>query len=302
VIAVIGVFLTILIGYIVRPVERLKVTIERIASTNDLAARARVELPDEIGLLAHMFNRMISTLQTNYRQLEETSRAEHAANKSLTESLEEKTVLLKEIHHRVKNNLQVISSLLYLQEKGANDSERAILNECRNQILAMAMIHEDLYGSADLRNVNFGAYIERLAVRLAGTFSAAARVGMEFMLDEVPLSIDRAIPCGLILNELCTNAFKHAFPNDRDGPSFAERREASSDGPRLTIGLKKTAGSGVSLSVWDNGIGFPEGLDFRTTQTVGMQIVMTLVHQLRGSIRLEPGQGVRFTVEFDAKD
>jgi two-component sensor histidine kinase len=166
----------------------------------------------------------------------------------------------------------------------------------------MALIHEDLYRSADLRSVDFGAYAKRLVGRIAGMFSSAARVAMGFVLDDVALSMEKAIPCGLILNELCTNAFKHAFPNNKNSPSVEERSPSGDGGPRLTIGLKKIEDSGVSLSVWDNGIGLPEGFDFRTTQTMGMQIVMTLVHQLRGSIWLEAGPGARFNIEFDVKD
>ena len=240
---------------------------------------------------------------------------EKRARDGLVASLQEKNVLLKEIHHRVKNNLQVISSLLYLQESRALDAQnKGILKECRNQIVTMALIHEDLYRSLDLRSVNFGAYIKRLIGRLAATFSSAARTTIEFQVEEVPLSIEKAIPCGLILNELCMNAFKHAFPEAGAesaepghlmGPAGAGSSPQPAPGadecqnPRLTIGLRKNDHSMVTLTVWDNGIGLPLGMDITQTRTVGMQIVTTLVHQLHGTIQLEPGRGARFTVRFD---
>ncbi len=293
VIVVIAVILTILIRYIVRPVERLTAAMEKIAATGNLAERVRSELPDEIGALANVFNGMIGSLQASRLKLEETGKAEHAANESLKASLQEKNVLLKEIHHRVKNNLQVVSSLLYLQESRARDSEsRSVLGECRSQIAAMALIHEDLYRSTDLASVDFGAYIRRLVEKLARTFGASPRVAVEFDLQEISLSIEKAIPCGLILNELCVNAFKHAFPMDQDGVGAGP--------PKLTVGLKRTGGGMVSLSVWDNGVGLPEGVDLRTTTSVGLQIVMTLVRQIDGSIRTEPGLGACFTVDFQA--
>ncbi len=271
------------------------------------------------GTLRH-FRRNIFSIETNkgrrFGVIVHDITEEKHAREGLEASLQEKNVLLKEIHHRVKNNLQVVSSLLYLQESRATDPQnKSILKECRHQIITMALIHEDLYRSLDLRSVNFGAYIKRLIGRLAATFSSAARTTIEFQVDEVPLSIEKAIPCGLILNELCMNVFKHAFPEEgAEGAKLPGAAPAAGaqpgagaapaagecEEPRLTIGLRKNGDGMVTMIVWDNGIGLPCGMDIAKTRTVGMQIVTTLVHQLHGSIHLEPGKGARFVVRFDA--
>jgi PAS domain S-box-containing protein len=213
-----------------------------------------------------------------------------SARDKLIASLAEKNVLLREIHHRVKNNLQVISSLLYMHESRAEDPKyKAIIRECRNQVLSMALIHEDLYGSSDFRNIRFGSYIRKLTQRLMSAFDVEGKVALDFHIQDISMSIEKAIPCGLILNELCMNAFKHAFP---PGSGRAD--------PCLAIELDEREEGVISLAVSDNGVGFPKDLDFRRTPSVGMQIIMTLVRQLRGSIGLERGQGTRFMLEFSA--
>lgn len=209
------------------------------------------------------------------------------ANDKLVASLEEKTVLLQEIHHRVKNNLQVISSLLFLQESRLQDTHfRSIIRDCRNQILSMAQIHEDLYRSGDLRNIHFDQYVRSLTGRLRATFKADTRVELEFALEDVPLTIDKAIPCGLIVNELCLNAFKYAFP-----------KEVMDRAPSIRIELS-AVGETIHLAVADNGVGFPKEIDPLRTSSLGMQIVSTLVAQLRGQLRLEGERGTCFTIEF----
>ena len=215
------------------------------------------------------------------------------ANERLVASLKENDILFKEIHHRVKNSLQVVSSLLFLQENRTKEPRyRAVIRDCRNQILSIAQIHEDLYRSKDFRNIGFDEYIRSLTSRLLSTFQGegSTKFKLELALEHIPLSIDKAIPCALILNELCLNAFKYAFPTG------STERE-----PVLRIELSGGKGS-VRLSVADNGIGFPKDFDSGKSGTLGMQIIGTLTRQLGGSLHLESQDGARVTVEFPRQE
>ena len=202
-------------------------------------------------------------------------------------SLREKEVLLKEIHHRVKNNLQIISSLLNLQT-GQIEDERAeaLFRESQDRIRSMALIHERLYQSEDLARVDFAEYIRSLVGYLVRSYSAeAGSVRVETEVDDVSLGIDSAIPCGLIVNELVSNALKYAFPEGREGRIYVQLREARDGGYRLVVS--------------DDGVGFPEGLDFRMTESLGLQLVTTLLDQLEGRIELDSCKGTRFTMTFE---
>jgi two-component sensor histidine kinase len=217
------------------------------------------------------------------RDVSERKRAEER----LLASLQEKSVLLKEIHHRVKNNLQIISSLLYLQEDRLKDpSFKAIIRQCQNQVFSMALIHEDLYRSSDLSSVDFGTYVRTLVTRLLGLYRSAGQVSYVAEVDQVNLRIDAAIPCGLILNELCTNALKYAFPPGRDG-----LRE-------LRVAMHRTEAGFLHLTVADTGVGLPDGMEVPSASSLGMQIVWKLVEQLRGSIRVDGSRGTRYDLEF----
>jgi PAS domain S-box-containing protein len=210
------------------------------------------------------------------------------AEESILASLQEKSILLKEIHHRVKNNLQIISSLLYLHELRAHDpADRRIIQDCRNQVLSMALIHEDLYGSKDFRSVDFGAYLDKLVNRLLVAFRMSGSVAFIPSLQAISLGIDKAIPCGLVANELCTNALKYAFPE-----------EARAGARELRVELSRPAGDMVSLVVADNGVGLPEGFEPSRSETLGMQIVERLVKQLGGTISLARDAGTRWAILF----
>ena len=210
------------------------------------------------------------------------------ADESILASLQEKSVLLKEIHHRVKNNLQVISSLLYLQELRVNDPEgRRIIRDCRAQVASMALIHEDLYGSRDFRSVDFGAYIDKLVNRLLIAHRMNESVAFLPAVQSISLGVDKAIPCGLVVNELCTNALKYAFP------------PGSCSGPcELRVELRRLDKDRICLAVADNGVGLPKDFEPSLPDTLGMQIVERLVEQLRGSLRLEREAGTRWVIDF----
>ncbi|HOP40502.1 MAG TPA: PAS domain S-box protein [Geobacteraceae bacterium] len=205
--------------------------------------------------------------------------------RSLQASLSEKEVLLKEIHHRVKNNLQIICSLLELQSDNLRDEHyRRVMVDSQNRIRTMALIHEKLYRSESLAIIDFREYIEDLVEYLFAT-SVRNPDLLELAVDvgEVSLGMDEAIPCGLIVNELLSNSLKHAFPCDRKG-AISVQCHAEGDGL-------------ITLVVSDNGIGLPSGLDFRNTESLGLQLVTILVKQLRGDIEVG-GAGTTFTIRF----
>ncbi len=211
------------------------------------------------------------------------------AEQQILASLQEKTVLLKEIHHRVKNNLQIISSLLYLQESRIeSESARAAIQDSRNQVLSMALVHEDLYRSKDFSHIDFGGYLQRLVGRLLAAYRTEGGIAFVPLTQPLSLGVNQAIPCGLIVNELCTNVLRHAFPR---GMVF-EKRE-------LRVELARTDDDRVLLSVADTGVGIPPEVDPETAGTLGMQIVSRLAKQLQGSLRVSRGpQGTRLEIEF----
>ena len=208
------------------------------------------------------------------------------AEAQIRAQLQEKDVLLKEVHHRVKNNMQVVSSLLNLQSRRVKDpAVSEMFKESQGRIRSMALVHERLYQSTDLSRIEFSEYLRNLATHLFHSYQVdASRVQLKIEAEEVHLNINTAIPCGLIVNELVSNALKHGFPEGRRG--------------QLGIDLRRVAGDGYVLRVMDDGVGFPEALDFRKTETLGLQIVNTLVSQIDASIDLAREQGTEFTIHF----
>lgn len=203
-------------------------------------------------------------------------------------SLREKEILLKEIHHRVKNNLQMIASLLSLQSEYLEQSNpQDLLEDMKSRVRSIAAIHDMLYGSADLSQIDFAGYLGALGRDLLGFYSAmAGRVELNIHAVPVFLDITQAVPCGLIVNELLTNSFKHAFPNNRGG--IIEVSFACPEGH-------------CKLEVSDNGIGLPAELDPRNSASMGFQLLMLLVQQIKGRLEVDRNSGVRFTIVFPNK-
>jgi PAS domain S-box-containing protein len=203
----------------------------------------------------------------------------------LRSSLREKEVLLKEIHHRVKNNLQIVSSMLNLQMGQLKDPEaRDLFQESQSRVRSIALFHEKLYQSKDLARVDIAEYLKGLSTGLLATYGIHPdQVVLSARVDDIPMGVDSAISCGLIVNELLSNALKHAFPEGRKGEV---RIGLHAEGPRLV------------LEVRDNGIGFPPALDFRSQNTLGLRLVCILTEQLRGTIELDRREGTRFVVRF----
>jgi len=209
-----------------------------------------------------------------------------AAERALSEALAAKDVLLREVHHRVKNNLQTISSLLNMQAELLPDlAARPALRDAQRRVHSMALIHEQMYGDKDMDEVDFGEYAKRLTRDLFESFGAAAgRVRLRFALDSVSLAMDQMIPCGLILNELVTNSLKYAFPGERAG--------------EILVSLRCGDGRTVTMAVADNGVGLPAPVEGKRSESLGTRIVEILTKQLGGSLDRQSSGGVSATVTF----
>lgn len=208
------------------------------------------------------------------------------AENKIQASLQEKEVLLKEIHHRVKNNLQVISSLLKMQSRSLNDPKiLEMFQESQSRIQSMALIHEKLYESEDLARINCAEYIHNLTSHLYRSYQVSPRnLQLDVKVDNISLSIDAALPCGLIINELVSNAIKYAFPDRRSG--------------NIYIHLNMDEQKHYTLKVGDNGIGLPENIDWQNTRSLGLRLVRTLSQQLGATVELDRSDGTMFFLSF----
>ena len=203
-------------------------------------------------------------------------------------SLREKEALLKEIHHRVKNNLQVVSSLLGLQSRVVTDHEtRRMFQESQDRIHSMALLHESLYQSHNLSQIDFPEYIRQLAAHLFHSYGVAAeRIHLRTDLDNLSLHLDAAVPCGLIINELISNSLKYGFPDGREGEIRIELREISDGTARLVVA--------------DNGIGLKADVDWVNTRSLGLRLVRSLAEQLGAKIEVKSTAGVEVQLAFAA--
>jgi PAS domain S-box-containing protein len=204
----------------------------------------------------------------------------------LEASLHEKEVLLREIHHRVKNNFQVICSFLSIQSNFIGSPQlQAIFEECQNRIYAMALVHQNLYQAENLASIDFGAYLESLGAYLLRSYGMdPQRIQLTSTVDHVSLTVDTAIPCGLLVNELISNALRHAFPQGQAG--------------HLWVTLRREVDGQLRLNVRDDGVGLPEGVDFQTTRSFGLQLVRLLAQQLRATMALERHPGTSISLTF----
>ncbi len=202
----------------------------------------------------------------------------------LKEALNEKDLLVKEIHHRVKNNLTVFSSLLNLQTRYIKDKEALdIFKESQDRAKSMALIHEYLYQSGDLKRINFGEYVKKLSMSLFHTYNINGLIDLNIETEDIMLDVNTAIPLGLILNELVTNALKYAFLEDEKGE----------------INIKFNSNKNeYTLSVSDDGTGLPDGLDYKNTDSLGLKLVISLTEQIGGNIELDRIHGTTFVIKF----
>ncbi|MEW6113015.1 MAG: PAS domain S-box protein [Thermodesulfobacteriota bacterium] len=208
------------------------------------------------------------------------------AEEKIRTALEEKEILLRELHHRVKNNLQVVSSLLRLQSRHIGDEHSLeMLKETQSRVVSMALVHEVLYQSKNLERIEVSRYIQHLVRSLFNLYGAGRdRIMLNIDVARIYCGIDTAIPFGLIVNELVTNALKHAFPGDRTG--------------EVLVGLRAVGPEEYLLAVRDDGVGVPETVDFRNSPSLGLRLVITFVSQLRGQIELNRDHGTEFLIRF----
>ena len=206
------------------------------------------------------------------------------AKDKIKASLNEKELLLRELHHRVKNNLQIILSLINLQSNGIKDQQNMeIFRESQSRVKSLAIIHEKLYQSTDFASINFKEYIQSLVSYLLSYYSKTNIIVDIDVENEIILNMDTAVPCGLIINELVTNSIKFAFPEGKTG--------------KIYIRLHHEDGS-LILIIGDNGIGLPDGMDFETSEKLGLQLVKTLTEQLEGTIHYNGEYGAEFKIKF----
>ena len=239
------------------------------------------EFPVEIGLnpIETDEGTMVLSTIVDISDRKHKEEAIHAA-------LKEKDILLGEIHHRVKNNLQVVYSLLDLQSNSISDPlALSLMRESQNRIRSMALIHQTLYESGDFARVDFGRFLDTLVPTLISSYGlTASRFSLAIEATEVQLPINAAIPCGLVVNELISNALKHAFPDGREG--------------EIRIHLAREAKDRVLLRVSDNGVGIRDDFDIQQTATLGLQLVSQLVDQLAGELDIHRANPTAFSVRF----
>lgn len=272
--------------YIAKPIMDLSELESSISRTRE-RARLLVENERYKEELELKIRERTEELQRTNMALSEEINARKASEKLVRKSLTEKEVMLKEIHHRVKNNLQVISSLLSLQSGYTEDGESSnLLRECQHRVRSMSMLHERLYRSDDLSRIDMREYAQTLMNFLMRSYSINNNIQFTFDINDINLGIDSAIPCGLIINELLSNSLRHAFPENRQGNLFVSMTQNETD---------------ITLTVSDDGVGLPDNFKIGSTKTLGMTLVETLSQQLCGKMIIDKTIGTSFQIIFPAK-
>ena len=267
--------ITSLLGRVGEAAKRRKEAEEAAVAAADAEKKRAEELwatTEELKILKEDLEKKV---QERTAELQRDITKRKKAEEQIKRVLKEKEMLLKEIHHRVKNNLQIISSLINLQVGGIEKDKyaREMLKGSQNRILSIALIHEKLYQSKDLARIDFAKYIRDLTTNLFSSYGVESdAITLKINVSNVFLDLDTAIPCGLIINELVSNSLRHAFSEDMKG--------------EIQIELYSDKDNKFNLIVRDNGVGFPKDLDFRSTKSLGLQLVITLTNQLRGTIEL----------------
>jgi two-component sensor histidine kinase/sensor domain CHASE-containing protein len=276
---------------------RLNNDVTRIKNSTNPSKHVVVEGKDEISYLSISINDMLEgiehsqaeqrkaedELKKNRDHLEEIVESRTA---QLNKSIQEKEVLLREIHHRVKNNMQIVSSLLMLQSQNIADNKyKDMFIESQTRINAMALIHEKLYQSESIAQINFKEYINEIVSNIFSSYGQNSNIKIDINVENIPIKIDYAVPCGLIINELVTNSLKYAFPGERHG--------------KIQISLKSNDNNMIQLSISDDGIGIAKDMDIRNTKSLGLHLVTALAEsQLHGQIILNRETGTEFQINF----
>jgi two-component sensor histidine kinase len=262
---------------LIRPLRALQSFASKVTG-GALNARANVSATGEIGDLAESMNRMVESLEQSTVKLRDSMKS--------TASLREKEILLREIHHRVKNNMQILTSLLRLQTRQADSQElREVLQESEARIRSMGLLHEKLYQSESVSVINMHGYLRTLTGELIRVNTPqGARREVKINVHGVDLGLDTALPCGLIITELVTNALKYAFPGRPEGIIY--------------VSLGTTSEGNYQMVVWDNGIGMNQDFDISKATSLGMRLVKMLTDQLNGKLDVDCSQGTRVMVTF----
>lgn len=260
-----------------KPILALQKHAHRIAGGGE-TSRAEIHTNDEIEDLAESINAMVAALE----QSKQTIRDSLAQQ----QSLREKDVLLREIHHRVKNNMQILSSMIRLQTRRAESVElREVLAESEARIRSMGLLHEKLYQSDSVSTIDVEGYLRSLTTELMRmNIRQSSKVDLKLVVHGIGMGLDTALPCGLIVTELISNSMKYAFPDGRPGA--------------ILISVSKTNDGEYSLIVWDNGIGVPEGFDISKAKSLGLRLVTMLCAQLNGQMSVSGQRGTRVEIRF----
>ena len=264
---------------IVKDITKFRASEEKLFTHNDLLKSIMQERTSEL-------IKLNKVLQDEINRREGSENTKILGVEKTESSIKEKEILLKEIHHRVKNNLQIISSLLNLQSGYIKDKDSIeVFKESQNRVRSMALIHEKLYQSKDMSQIDFSEYVSELISNLFSSYSLnSALITLHQNINNILLEIDLAINLGLIINELVSNVFKHAFPTCSKG--------------NLYISLKNDE-QNYELIIEDDGIGFISEIDFRKTESLGLQLIIRLVEQIGGEIFLFRDNGTKFVIKFN---
>jgi|GEM_PF-3245986 len=263
---------------LIKPLRALQTFAQRVAG-GALNARANITAGGEIGDLADSFNRMVESLEQHQVKLRESVKS--------TASLREKEILLREIHHRMKNNMQILTSLLRLQTRQTDSLPlRQVLMESEARIRSMGLLHEKLYQSESVSTIDMHGYLRTLTAELIRTNTPdGCRREVKLNVGTVNLGLDTALPCGLIITELVTNALKYAFPNRPLGTIYVSLNP-------------DPVSEGFSLIVWDDGVGIDSAFDISKATSLGMRLVKMLTDQLNGKLAFDGAKGTKIEIQF----
>ncbi|WP_281542766.1 sensor histidine kinase [Maribacter aestuarii] len=221
------------------------------------------------------------------KTLLKTHNALYKSKKALMLQMDEKETLLKEVHHRVKNNLQTVSSLLSLQSRNVEEARmKALLKSTQNRVISMAMVHEMLYMRKDIAHIEYKSYVQELSEYLIRSIKGLdSKVQLNIDIPEIKLGIDTAIPLGLLINEAVTNALKYGFADEEEGEIY--------------IALKKEIDKQYTLNIGDNGVGYPENVTYKNTKSLGLKLIYNLTRQLKGTIQRDNNKkGTNYIIKF----
>jgi len=221
------------------------------------------------------------------KNLLRTHHALYRSKKELTAQMEEKETLLKEVHHRVKNNLQTVSSLLSLQSRNVEEAKmKTLLKSTQNRVISMAMVHEMLYMRNDISQIEYKSYVQELSEYLIRSIKGLdSKVQLKIDIPDIKLGIDTAIPLGLLINEAVTNALKYGFADEEEGEIY--------------IVLKKELDKQYVLNIGDNGKGFPETVTYKNSKSLGLKLIHNLTRQLKGTIQRDDSKkGTNYIIKF----